>query len=87
MWLETHIWHAKRFHMVEKYGYKIPLYPNDKGIRAAHRAVGKSCLLHVSCYGNQSDKRHCRSFSRPPQPLRCLAKSSNSAHAHWVVGK
>jgi hypothetical protein len=27
------------------------------------------------------------SFSRPPPPLRCLAKSSNSACAHWVVGK
>jgi hypothetical protein len=28
-----------------------------------------------------------RSFSRPPPPLRRLAESSNSAHAHWVVGK
>jgi hypothetical protein len=27
------------------------------------------------------------SFSRPPPPLRCFAKSSNSVHAHWVVGK
>jgi hypothetical protein len=38
-----------------------------------------------------NDKQHIpidvanRSFSRPPPPLRCLAKSSNSAHAHWVV--
>jgi hypothetical protein len=28
-----------------------------------------------------------RSFSRPLSPLRCLAKSPKSAHAHWVVGK
>jgi hypothetical protein len=27
------------------------------------------------------------SFSRPPPPLRCIAKSPKSAHAHWVVGK
>jgi hypothetical protein len=27
-----------------------------------------------------------RSFSRPPLPLHCLAKSVNSAHAHWMVG-
>ncbi|XP_064624406.1 ribonucleases P/MRP protein subunit POP1-like [Lineus longissimus] len=46
MWLETHIWHAKRFHMIEKWGYKIALHPNDKGTRAAHRAVSKHCLLH-----------------------------------------
>jgi hypothetical protein len=28
-----------------------------------------------------------RCFSRPLPPLRCLAKSPNSTHAHWVVGK
>jgi hypothetical protein len=26
-----------------------------------------------------------RSFSRQRRPLRCLAKSTKSAHAHWVV--
>jgi hypothetical protein len=35
---------------------------------------------------NPSGKNY-RSFSRPPQPLCCLAKSPKSAHAHWVVGK
>ena len=47
VWLETHIWHAKRFHMGEQWGYKIPLYPNDKGARAAHRAAAKHCLIQV----------------------------------------
>uniref|UniRef100_A0A1B0C0P5 Pop1 N-terminal domain-containing protein n=1 Tax=Glossina palpalis gambiensis TaxID=67801 RepID=A0A1B0C0P5_9MUSC len=22
-WLETHIWHAKRFHMIERWGYRL----------------------------------------------------------------
>ena len=47
-WLETHIWHAKRFHMTEKWGYKLPLHPNDKGARASYRASAKHCLLQVS---------------------------------------
>jgi hypothetical protein len=34
----------------------------------------------MASYGN-------RSFSLPPPPLLCLAKSPKSAHAHWVVGK
>ncbi|GFR72813.1 ribonucleases P/MRP protein subunit POP1-like [Elysia marginata] len=44
-WLETHIWHAKRFKMVEKWGYRLALHPNDKSIRACYRAVKHHCLL------------------------------------------
>ncbi|XP_070555586.1 ribonucleases P/MRP protein subunit POP1-like [Ptychodera flava] len=52
VWLETHIWHAKRFHMAEKWGYKIPNHPNDKSVRAAYRALAKHCLLQdISYYG------------------------------------
>jgi predicted RNase H-like nuclease (RuvC/YqgF family) len=46
-WLETHIWHAKRFKMVEQWGYKIPLHPNDKSVRASYRAMANGCLLQV----------------------------------------
>lgn len=47
-WLETHIWHAKRFKMIEQWGYKIPLHPNDKSVRASYRAMANGCLLQVS---------------------------------------
>ena len=47
-WLETHIWHAKRFHMTEKWGYKLALHPNDKSARASYRASVKHCLLQVN---------------------------------------
>lgn len=46
-WLETHIWHAKRFKMVEKWGYKIAQQPCDKGFRATYRAATQTCLLQV----------------------------------------
>ncbi|XP_045157725.2 ribonucleases P/MRP protein subunit POP1-like [Mercenaria mercenaria] len=45
VWLETHIWHAKRFHMVEKWGYKLPWKPTMKSERACYRAVSRHCLL------------------------------------------
>lgn len=52
-WLETHIWHAKRFHMIEKWGYKLPLQSHDKTFRACYRASAKYCLLQdVSYYCN-----------------------------------
>ncbi|KAL0132065.1 hypothetical protein PUN28_000084 [Cardiocondyla obscurior] len=50
IWLETHIWHAKRFHMVDKWGYKIASHPNDKCFRANYRAAAKYCLLQDISY-------------------------------------
>ncbi|XP_063976489.1 ribonucleases P/MRP protein subunit POP1 [Diachasmimorpha longicaudata] len=49
-WLETHIWHAKRFHMCEKWGYKIPNFSNDRGYRASYRAVAKHCMIQDISY-------------------------------------
>lgn len=50
IWLETHIWHAKRFHMVEKWGYRIASYANDKCFKANYRAVAKHCLMQDISY-------------------------------------
>jgi len=50
VWLETHIWHAKRFHMTELWGYKIPKYPNDRGVRAAYRDATTRCVLMVATH-------------------------------------
>ncbi|XP_073968617.1 POP1 ribonuclease P/MRP subunit isoform X2 [Rhodnius prolixus] len=52
IWLETHIWHAKRFKMVNKWGYRVPLSPNDKSYRACYRATANHCLLQDISYYN-----------------------------------
>jgi len=45
-WLETHIWHAKRFHMRTKWGnFRIPSHPTDKSWRACYRAANAGCLM------------------------------------------
>ena len=56
-WLETHLWHAKRFHMTPPgscdkggWGYRLPQHPNDKGARAAYRAVAHKCLMFDMSY-------------------------------------
>lgn len=48
VWLETHIWHAKRFHMIEKWGCKIPWKPTEKNVRACYRASTQHCLIQVN---------------------------------------
>ncbi|XP_066584506.1 ribonucleases P/MRP protein subunit POP1 [Prorops nasuta] len=50
VWLETHIWHAKRFHMTEKWGYRIASHSNDKCFKANYRAIKKHCLLQDISY-------------------------------------
>ena len=47
-WLETHVWHAKRMKMCEKYGFKIAEHCSDKGIRQAYMSMTHGCLLSVS---------------------------------------
>ena len=49
-WLETHIWHAKRFKMVERWGYKLPQRPYNKSFRACFRAAAHHCLLQDISY-------------------------------------
>ncbi|XP_067887249.1 ribonucleases P/MRP protein subunit POP1 isoform X2 [Heterodontus francisci] len=50
IWLETHIWHAKRFHMVKKWGYCLGNKPTTKSYRACYRAMTKQCLLQDLSY-------------------------------------
>uniref|UniRef100_A0A8D2KXT4 POP1 homolog, ribonuclease P/MRP subunit n=1 Tax=Varanus komodoensis TaxID=61221 RepID=A0A8D2KXT4_VARKO len=50
IWLETHIWHAKRFHMVKKWGYCLGDRPTMKSYRACYRAMANHCLLQDLSY-------------------------------------
>lgn len=50
IWLETHIWHAKRFHIIERWGHKIAYSPCDKAFRACYRASSAHCLMQDLSY-------------------------------------
>ncbi|KAK7084741.1 Ribonucleases P/MRP protein subunit pop1 [Halocaridina rubra] len=52
VWLETHIWHAKRFHMIKRFGYCLPDFSACKGFRAAIRAAKNTCLVQDVSYLN-----------------------------------
>src|SRR5687767_11883696 len=51
-WLETHIWHAKRFKMIEKWGFKVPYKCFDKSNRTAYKLSQKesACIIDQSYY-------------------------------------
>ncbi|KAL3930583.1 MAG: hypothetical protein SGPRY_001481 [Prymnesium sp.] len=48
--LETHMWHAKRFHMRASFGLSIPWRSFDRGEKAAVRAVKEGCTVHDASY-------------------------------------
>lgn len=49
-WLETHIWHAKRFKMIEKWGFKVAEHSNDKCFKANYKAVASHSLIQDISY-------------------------------------
>lgn len=56
-WLETHLWHAKRFAMTQQtdlhyadWRHRVAIQPSDKSFRACYRAVAKHCLIQVCVF-------------------------------------
>lgn len=49
-WLPNHIWHAKRFHLIKRWGYQIPFSPNQKCFRATSRASKELLLAFETSY-------------------------------------
>lgn len=49
-WLETHVWHAKRFSMGSLGEKKIALRCNDRGYRSCYRATAHASVAHDASY-------------------------------------
>ncbi|KAJ2779785.1 Ribonucleases P/MRP protein subunit pop1 [Coemansia javaensis] len=50
-WLETHVWHAKRMRMAERWGAMVAETPNERSHRAAYRAAkDRTHVQDVSFY-------------------------------------
>lgn len=50
VWTPTHIWHAKRFHMIKQWGFQIPQRPTQKCYRSANRAARTGAIAHETLY-------------------------------------
>ncbi|KAH7340957.1 ribonucleases P/MRP protein subunit POP1-domain-containing protein [Rhizoctonia solani] len=49
-WLETHLWHAKRMHMSDVWGYRLAERPTAKSYRPSHRAAVHGSTLNDISY-------------------------------------
>lgn len=49
-WMESHIYHSKRFQMCDAFGYKLPLHSTSKRNRKIYRALKHGFVVHDSSY-------------------------------------
>lgn len=50
LWLETHLWHSKRFHIKDLWGWKIPMSPTTKQERSIIRQSKETCTINDQSY-------------------------------------
>ena len=92
-WLESHVWHAKRFQMVERWGFKLANVCNDKILRALHREVSytKAAMCDTSYYGwielRGTQKELLASLSRMTSQDVGLTFAANDFITGWKEGQ
>ncbi|KAL7565136.1 hypothetical protein ACA910_021517 [Epithemia clementina (nom. ined.)] len=53
-WIPTHLWHAKRFHMEQLWGWKVPMLHINRGAKAALRLCREGkCLVQDTSWRMQ----------------------------------
>jgi hypothetical protein len=50
VWLETHIWHAKRMHMSPLWGHRLAIHNNSRGLKFLHKTVEEHSVIHDRSY-------------------------------------
>ncbi|GMT17357.1 hypothetical protein PFISCL1PPCAC_8654, partial [Pristionchus fissidentatus] len=68
-WLETHIWHAKRFHMVQRWSYRIPDRSFQRAFRPIYRTTRRGAVVRDKSYLS------CLLLSAPAQSTLIAALS------------
>ncbi|WFD34080.1 ribonuclease P [Malassezia cuniculi] len=98
-WLETHLWHAKRFRMTAdksrsdggpgKWGFCLAETPHLKSHRASWRAANKGTTIHDASYTSVFAIRakHSSISTRRLQLFLYLAGALHGWEDEWVTGE
>lgn len=95
-WTPNHIWHAKRFHMIKKWGWHIPYSPNQKCFRSTSRASKDQALLFdtsyyshivIDCVNDENVKLALNEFTRYCGKLPDWLKDGKKVYNGWLYLK
>ncbi|WFD06479.1 ribonuclease P [Malassezia vespertilionis] len=102
VWLETHLWHAKRFRMSGdkqaqdggegRFGYCLAEMPHLKKFRASWRSAAEYATLHDASYYTVFRLTACASARHPMEAVRrmqlwlYLAGAAHGWESSWTCG-
>lgn len=97
VWLPTHVWHAKRAHMIKRFGYQIPYSPTQKCFKSINRASKQdavcfdtsyydSMIVHISSTEHRDDfLKNVTKFKNSLVPQQFL--SGKKTYDDWIYLK
>ncbi|KAI0259821.1 POP1-domain-containing protein [Gloeopeniophorella convolvens] len=85
-WLETHIWHAKRMHMENMWGYRLASQPTEKSFRPSHRASLHGSILHDASYYSLIELRGAQVVLKGALEACCDASGAGPASKRFLSG-
>ncbi|CAR21705.1 ribonuclease P/MRP protein subunit POP1 [Lachancea thermotolerans CBS 6340] len=94
-WLPTHVWNAKRSHMLKRWGYQMPWSPTQKCFKLTHRIGGNTAASDGALCCDSSYMGTMIVASADTEALRLLAHQLTNKRAtlpkyrvsgHWFEG-
>ncbi|KAL0580130.1 Ribonucleases P/MRP protein subunit pop1 [Marasmius crinis-equi] len=85
-WLETHIWHAKRMHMDNMWGYRLAVTPTEKSFRPSHRASEHHAILHDASYMGLIELKGPEATLISILKMVCDCQSTNPGSQRYIGG-
>jgi hypothetical protein len=83
-WIPTHLWHAKRFHMHDLWGWKVPLLHTNRGTRAILRLVKEHTIVQDVTWRTQIVQWHIKEHTIPPP---AMIQALNRIFFNWDFTK
>ncbi|KAF8272238.1 ribonucleases P/MRP protein subunit POP1-domain-containing protein [Lactarius quietus] len=84
-WLETHLWHAKRMHMENMWGYRLAVRPTEKSFRPSHRASVHGAILHDASYHGLIELTGAQVVLSRTLEACCDPAGARAASKSWIV--
>jgi ribonuclease P/MRP protein subunit POP1 len=80
-WIPTHLWHTKRFHIHDLWGWKVPLLHTNRGIRATLRLVKEHPVVQDVTWRTQPIHWHIKHGE--VTPLKTLVQALGRILVNW----
>ncbi|KAG6866289.1 hypothetical protein C0991_006385 [Blastosporella zonata] len=86
LWLETHIWHAKRMKMENMWGYRLAVHPTEKSYRPSHRASVHGSIIHDASYHSVIELKGTEAILKRILDMSCDPNGPSPGSKRYTAG-